>query len=250
MQPIIKSDDVLQGIPVRWIGYTPPGGDGWRKLYTEKIAPIIAENRIKAEATKRAIMERERTVSVVSTLAALIAAKGAELSSAIAAIGQKNGIVLDLAMRASGIEAGARGILKDVDSLYPSDGEFPKPYEIDEDIRFFDAFTAYIDEDVELDKVLYALFTVDLKYRVKLLRAACRMLTVVEEAREILRHSNSKVFKALKPRLDTVIDALDKSYALVGPGIRKFKKEYAKLGAEALAGMDYSVVRQKKEGKV
>ena len=245
MLDIIKSEDVLQSIPVRWIGYTPPGGEGWRKLYTEKIAPIIAENRIKAETTKKAIEERERIVAMVRSLATEIASKGAELSSVLSSIEDDNGAALDLATRASGIQAGARGILEGAGSLSLLTEDFPDTSDINEDIRFFDAFANYIDEDVELDKVLYALFTVDLKYRVKLLRAACRMLTVVEEAREILRHSNSKVFKALKPRLDTVIDALDKSYALVGPGIRKFKKEYAKLGAEALASIDYTFMKGK-----
>lgn len=245
MLSIIKSEDVLQCIPVRWIGYTPPGGEGWRKLYTEKIAPIIAENRIKAEATKKAIEERERIVAMVRSLATEIASKGAELSSVLSSIEDDNGAALDLATRASGVQAGARGILEGAGSLSLLTRDLPDTSDIDEDIRFFDAFANYIEEDMELDKVLYALFTVELKYRVKLLRAACRMLTVVEEAREILRHSNSKVFKALKPRLDTVIDALDKSYALVGPRIRKFKKAYSKEGVSALASIDHSIVQQK-----
>ena len=245
MQPIIKSDDVLQGIPVQWIGYTPPGGKGWRKLYTENLAPIIAENRAKAEAAKKAIAERERMAAKIRNLATDTAAKWVELSSALSSSGLDAVHGLAVAMRVNEIQAATKGILGGLDSFAIVPEDMPKSAEIDEDIRFFDAFSAYIDEDVELDRVLYALFTVDLKYRVKLLRAACRMLTVVEEAREILRHSNSKVFKALKPRLDTVIDALDKSYALVGPGIRKFKKAYSKEGVSALASIDYSIVQQK-----
>lgn len=247
MIEIIKCDDVLQGIPVQWIGYTPPGGKGWRKLYTENLAPIIAENRAKAEKTKKTIEERERVVTMVRSLATEIATKGAELSSVLSSIEGDNGAALDLATRASGIQAGARGILEGAGSLSLLTEDLPNTSDIDEDIRFFDAFSIYIEEDVELDRLLYAAFTVDVKYRVKLLRAAYRMLVVVEGAREVLRNSNSVVFKALKPKLDPVIESLDKSYAIVAPAIRKFKKEYAKSGAEALAGMDYSWRQQRAE---
>ena len=245
MQPIIKCNDILQGIPVQWIGYTPPGGKGWRKIYSENIAPLIAEGRIKAEKTKKAIEERECAVAMVRSLATEIATKGAELSSVLSSIEGDNGAALDLATRASGIQAGARGILEGAGSLSLLTKDLPNTSDIDEDIRFFDAFSAYIDEDVELDRVLYALFTVQLKFRAKLLRSACRMLAVVEEAREVLRHSKSMVFKALKPKLGPVIESLDKGYAIVAPAIRKFKKEYAKSGAEALASIDYTFMKGK-----
>ena len=247
MQPIIKSDDILQGIPVQWIGYTPPGGEGWRKNYSENIAPLLAESRIKAENTKKAIEERERIVTMVRSLATEIATKGAELSSVLSSIEGDNGAALDLATRASGIQAGARGILEGAGSLSLLTKDLPNTSDIDEDIRFFDAFSIYIEEDVELDRILYAAFTVDVKYRVKLLRAAYRMLVVVEGAREVLRHSNSVVFKAIRSRINPIIETLDKSYATIAPAIRKFKKEYAKSGAEALGGMDYSLLQRRAE---
>ena len=245
MLEIIKCDDILQGIPVQWIGYTPPGGEGWRRNYSENIAPLLAESRIKAEKTKKAIVERERIVTMVRSLATEIATKGAELSSVLSSIEGDNGAALDLAARASGIQAGARGILEGAGSLSLLTKDLPNTSDIDEDIRFFDAFSIYIDEDVELDRLLYAAFTVDVKYRVKLLRAAYRMLVVVEGAREVLRNSNSVVFKALKPKLGPVIESLDKSYAIVAPAIRKFKKNYAKSGAEALASIDYTFMKGK-----
>lgn len=245
MLELIKCDDILQGIPVQWIGYTPPGGKGWRKLYTENLAPIIAEYRAKAEASKKAMAERERTAAKIRNLATDTAAKWAELSSALSSAGLDVVHARAVAMRVNEIQAATRGILGGLDSFVIVPEDMPKSAEIDEDIRFFDAFSAYIDEDAELDRVLYALFTVDMKYRTKLLRAAYRMLGVVEEAREVLRHSKSMVFKALKPKLGPVIEVLDNGYATIAPAIRKFKKEYAKSGAEALASIDYTFMKGK-----
>ena len=72
------------------------------------------------------------------------------------------------------------------------------------------------------------------------------MLVVVEETRGILRNSKSVVFNALKERLAPIFETLDKSYSTVAPALRKFKKEYAKVGISALATVDYTLVPTKK----
>ena len=235
MSDIIKCEEVLNGIEVNWLKYEPPGGKGWHKLFEEEIAPILRESRAKAEKQKQFNTERLRTISRVQSLAAEILAKGNELTSAVSLLKASPEDALDLATRASGIQGGARGIFRFADSLLQVDESVIAQKDLDEDIRFFDAFDDYITADSELDKLLYAMHSVDIRYRAKILRACCRLLAVVETSREVIRNSKSTVLKLIEERIKPIFETLDKAYAVTGPHLRMMKKDYAKRGPAALA---------------
>lgn len=235
MSDIIKCEEVLNGIEVNWLKYEPPGGKGWHQLFEEEIAPILRESRAKAIKQKQHDTERLRNISRVQSLAAEILSKSNELATAITFLDAAPEDNLDLATRASGINGGARGIFKFADSLLQNDESVIAPKDLDEDIRFFDTFDDYIAADAELDKLLYAMHSVDIRYRAKILRACCRLLAVVETSREVIRNSKSTVLKLIEERIKPIFETLDKAYAVTGPHLRMMKKDYAKRGPAALA---------------
>lgn len=232
---IEQCEEILKGQPIDWVNYIPAGGDGWQRLFREEIAPTLKASREKAERTKRVIAERLRNIQRVRELAIEIQERGNELTKAAGVLAATEEDALDLATRISGIVAGARGVFNFADALQGTDAVLAKTRDIDEDIRFFDAFTAYIKADAELDRLLYALPFVTLKYRVKIFRAVLRLLNAVETNREAIRNSKSVVLKNIEPRIKPLLDILDSAYASTSPAIRRMKKDYAKRGSAALA---------------
>ena len=235
MSDIIKCEEVLGGLSVNWLDYEPSGGKTWSKVFHEGIAPVMRESRANAEKQIAYNADRLRNIAKVQSLSAEILSKANELASAITYLDAAPEDSLDLQSSTGGMLAGARRIFNFADALLSVGDAVTAQREISEDIRFFNAFDAYISADAELDKLLFAMHQVDVRYRAKILRACCRLLAVVEENREVLRNSKSVVFKNLGNRLTPIFDTLDKAYALTGKQLRRMKKKYAKNGPAALA---------------
>lgn len=235
MSETIKAEDVLQGIAVDWTDYIPPGGKDWRKVFLEHIGPGMQELRRRAEETKRAAKSRLRRIAKVQALAAEIKAKADELAAETADLDAAAEDSHDLKGRISGIQDGARGVFNFADALLAVEGHLPTMKAIDEDIKFFDAFDAYISADAELDKLLYAMHCADVRHRTKIFRACLRVLAVVEGNRETLRHSKSMAYRAVEGQIAPIFTSLDEAYAHTSPLLRKLKKDCARIGAAALA---------------
>jgi len=231
---IEKCEDVLNGIKVNWAGYEPPGGETWRKVFVEEIGPLLRKSRADAVKELEVVTQGKRTVAKVNEIVETLRAKSDELG----------GLVSTLA----GVDPMAASTMMTLQSCIDVMGRFAKHRmesdssakdiaEIEEDIKFFDAFEAMITADAELDKMLYAMLTVEDKYRVKLLRASCRMLTVVEENREVVRRTKSVVASKLKGVVAQIIATLDDAYRVTSVYLRQLKKDYAKSGIAALASL-------------
>ena len=232
---IEKCEDVLNGLKVNWAGYEPPGGETWRKVFVEEIGPLLRKSRADAVKELEVVTQGKRTVARLNEIVETLRAKSDELE----------GLVSTLA----GVDPMAASTMMTLLSCIDIMGRFAKHRmesdssakdiaEIEEDIKFFDAFEAMVEADAELDKMLYAMLTVEPKYRVKLLRASCRMLTVVEENREIVRRSKSVVFSKIAHLLKPMLDTLDEAYACTSVFLRKLKKDYGRDGIAALASLE------------
>ena len=232
---IEKCEDVLNGLKVNWAGYEPPGGETWRKVFVEEIGPLLRKSRADAVKELEVVTQGKRTVARVNEIVETLRAKSDELE----------GLVSTLA----GVDPMAASTMMTLQSCIGVMGRFAKHRmesdssaqdisEIEEDIKFFDAFEAMVEADAELDKMLYAMLTVEDKYRVKLLRASCRMLAVVEENREVVRRSKSVVANKLKGVVAQIIATLDDAYAVTSVYLRQLKKDYAKNGIAALAALE------------
>lgn len=237
MSEIIKCEDVLNGIPVDWRGYEPPGGEGWRKYYTEQVKPIfergradaeteiaslsrrIADNRVQCFAADKIKVSASQTLF---TLGTPDTPADKEICAALRDIISKCNLITEkAASKREGVEKDEKGIKV-----------------CEEDIRFFDLFREYIDADAELDKMMFAMHNVELKYRAKLLRASYKMLVLVETRREQLRHSNSVVFRETKEVLAPIFNTLDEAYAVVSVSLRMQMKDVKKNGIDALRNLD------------
>ena len=231
---IEKCEDVLNGLKVNWAGYEPPGGETWRKVFVEEIGPLLRKSRADAMKELEVVSQGKRTVAKVNEIVETLREKTDELE----------GLVTTLA----GVDPMAASTMMTLQSCIDVMGRFAKHRmesdssakdiaEIEEDIKFFDAFEAMVEADAELDKMLYAMLTVEDKYRVKLLRASCRMLTVVEENREVVRRTKSVVAAKLKGVVAQIVATLDGAYAVTSVYLRQLKKDYAKSGIAALASL-------------
>ena len=237
MSEIIKCEDVLNGIAVDWRGYEPPGGEGWRKYYDEQLKPLFAKSRIDAEAEinrcNRIIADNRSTIFAADKIKAIaeqtlsclpdsVDAADKAISAAFGNISAQCALIAEnLAARRGAIEKAEQGIKV-----------------CEEDIRFFDLFREYSDADAELDRLLFAMSMVDLKYRAKILRACVKLLNVVETRREGLRRSKSVVFKQTKTALDPIIKKLDEAYAVTGITLRLQMKDFKKNGIKALRDIE------------
>lgn len=233
MSDIIKCEDVLNGIAVDWRGYEPPGGDGWRKYYNEQLKPLFDKARSDAEKEIARLQTRiadhrvqflaadKIKISAAQTLFTLGAPKDSadkEICDALRDIISKCNLITEkAASKREEVEKDEQGIKV-----------------CEEDIRFFDLFREYIDADAELDKMMFAMHYVDLKFRPKLLRASCKMLVLVETRREQLRHSKSVVFEKTKVFLAPIFNSLDDAYEFVGVSLRAQMKAFKQRGLEAL----------------
>ena len=231
---IEKCEDVLNGLKVNWAGYEPPGGETWRKVFVEEIGPLLRKSRADAMKELEVVSQGKRTVAKVNEIVETLREKTDELE----------GLVTTLA----GVDPMAASTMMTLQSCIDVMGRFAKHRmesdssakdiaEIEEDIKFFDAFEAMVEADAELDKMLYAMLTVEDKYRVKRLRASCRMLTVVEENREVVRRTKSVVAAKLKGVVAQIVATLDGAYAVTSVYLRQLKKDYAKSGIAALASL-------------
>lgn len=232
---IEKCDEVLNGVKVNWAGYEPPGGETWRKVFVEEIGPLLRKSRADAVKELEVVTQGKRTVARLNEIVETLRAKSDELE----------GLVTTLA----GVDPMAASTMMTLQSCVDVMGRFAKHRmesdssaksiaEIEEDIKFFDAFDAMVEADAELDKMLYAMLTVEPKFRVKLLRSSYRMLLVVEENREVVRRSKSVVFSKLKGVVGSIISTLDDAYKVTSVYLRKLKKDYAKSGISALASLE------------
>lgn len=233
---IEKCEDVLNGVKVNWTGYEPPGGESWRKMFTDEIGPLLRMSRADAVKELEAATQGKRTVARVNEIVETLRAKSDELEGLLSTL-------------AGGVDPMAASSMMTLRSCVDVMGRFAKHRiesdssakdiaEIEEDIKFFDAFEAMVEADAELDKMLYAMLTVEDKFRVKLLRASCRMLAVVEESREVVRRSKSVVYSKIKHIVNPMIAAMDDAYAGTSVFLRKLKKDYAKNGIAALAALE------------
>ena len=237
MAEIIKCEDITNGIPVDWRGYEPPGGDGWRKYYVEQLKPLFAKSRKDAEAEiircNRIIADNRSTIFAADKIKAIA-------EQTLSCLPASDDPVQSAIFNAFGnIKAQCALIAEKSASKHGEIEEAEKGIkECEEDIRFFDLFREYIDADAELDKMMFAMHNVELKYRAKLLRASCKMLVLVETRREELRHSKSVVLGKTKEHLSPIFNSLDKAYAVVGVSLRMRMKDFKKNGIDALRDLD------------
>lgn len=239
MVKIEKCEDVLNGVKVNWAGYEPPGGDQWQDTFNEKIKPLLKSSRKSATMELESVNRGRKSIVRMNELVGSLREQFRELAELMDNIG--------------GVDGFAASALGTVQSALPIVGAFVKGKmdadtsdrdiaEIEEDIKFFDAFDTLMEADAELDKMLYAMFMVEEKYRVKILRASCRMLVVVEESREAIRRSKSVVYSKIRGLLNPMIEMIDKAYLFTGVYLRQLKKDYAKNGISALAALEKPAV--------
>ena len=239
MGKIEKCEDVLNGVKVNWAGYEPPGGDQWQDTFNEKIKPMLKSSRESAMRELESVNRGRKTIVRMNELVGSLREQSRELAELMDNIG--------------GVDGFAASVLGTVQSALPIVGAFVKGKmdadtsdrdiaEIEEDIKFFNAFDMLMAADAELDKMLYAMFMVEDKYRVKILRASCRMLVVVEESREAIRRSKSVVYSKIRGLLNPMIEMIDKAYLFTGVYLRQLKKDYAKNGISALAALEKPAV--------
>lgn len=240
---IEKAEDVLAGVVVNWAEYEPPGGERWRELYTEGVAPVLEKARADAILEKKRIEDGVKAASKIRKLCADIARIAGELREEVDRGTLSRDIFMSEAL--SKVEGGAAFLGRAAKTEVEIRTEYGGTGDIDEDIRFFDAFQELVDADAELDRLLFALVNIDQKYRAKVFRAACRNLSVVERAREVVRHSKSVVLDGIRPQIAPLLSMIDKSYAVVSPVMRGIKKMVAKSGASVLAELADEVGRLK-----
>lgn len=234
---IEKCEDVLNGLKVNWAGYEPPGGETWRKVFVEEIGPLLRKSRADAVKELESIMRNRRNLTRMKGVVQEIREKTEEVARILDELGfqQKPDVAVATSLALIQTNISPLEIFSSV-TLEKANSQ-KDIAEIEEDIKFFDAFEAMVEADAELDKMLYAMLTVEDKYRVKLLRASCRMLTVVEENREVVRRSKSVVSAKIKGVVAQIIATLDGAYAVTSVYLRQLKKDYAHHGIAALASL-------------
>lgn len=208
MENITNAEEFLAGMGVDWKNYTAPGGNRWAAMFKDTIAPIFAKAKRDANADLEKYRLREAKMSELQRHLQTIA------KSLVAAIEEQRRFLLN----------DKPTTLRDI-------------AEIQSDIKFMDDLERYINADRELDKLLYALYTVEIKFRAKILREALRLLKIVEGVRPGLAGSNSTIKNLISGITDPMFKTLDEAYAKCVPELRKLKKLVDKQGVAAWKGL-------------
>lgn len=238
MENITNAEEFLAGMGVDWKNYTPPGGEGWVAIFKHDIEPIFAKAKRDANADLEKYRMREARMSELQrhlqTVAKSLVAI-AEISTAAGLrtpakcpipqdVDEANGLV-------AAIEEQRRFLLNDKPTTLRDIAE------IESDIKFMNDLEKYINADRELDMLLYALYTVEVKFRNKILREALRLLKVVEGVRPELAGSSSKIKNLISHVTAPMFKTLNEAYAKCAPELRKLKKLVDKQGAAAWKGL-------------
>ena len=236
MDKIKTCEEVLGGVAVDWRGYEPPGGKSWRETF-QKIVDVLADSRKQAEKEKERLSFGIAKTNCARNAAVKVSALADEMERSIDPATLSPKILEEAKARAAEVRMAAELFANLMNGVLAADDSTDVLRDIDEDLRFYDAFELFFEADTELDKMLFALFSVDRKYRAKIFREAYRLLSVVSTEREKLRNSKSVVFLRIKPMLDKLLETLDSAYAVTAPYMKKLRKEMAKRGNSVLDEM-------------
>jgi hypothetical protein len=229
------SPEILNGIPgINWNGYEPSGGQGWHDEYVNSLRPKIDGSLVELKATA-AGYEKERT-----RLASLgkCAKEAQRLCERIQSIVADSGAAcLDPGVQ-EWLAATAR-LAGQSFSVPARDAEGFRL--ISEDIKFLSAFKEYVEADFALDRVLFALYQVDARYKMKLFRCALRMCREIDVSRAVIRNSRSLLLKYFAVGgFSDFFELMDNAYGRLSVGLRKLKKLVDRQGVSALDATEFA----------
>ena len=232
MKAEVDAEEVLRGMGVDWSRYTPPGGKEWREHFRTEMAPNIEREIANIDihlATAKAAMAQNAEVArqMAETLKTV--------KSLVSSIGSARGISNDphLATTAIALEDAAAALNARLSVLCNADADRLAVADFERDRNALAAFVSYVETDAELNKLLYAMHTVDIKYRNRILRVVLRLVKTVDEKRAELDHSVSPATKIIFDKMAEMFKNLDEAYAVLRPGLKQLKKAIEKKGEAA-----------------
>lgn len=214
---------------VSWAGYTPPGGESWRKLWDTKVKQVMLDAQagaaktlkvLKAEADGRNQVLR-RLQHMVEDLQEI---KAMQKTCGLEALQSMDEFEKVLTFNRQYVE-----VLRD-----RMENEDYRA-EVDADQKYIEGFLFYMEGDALFDRMLWALHKVEPKYRMKIFRLCRKLMTEIMATRETLRASKSKIAKVTSIVTKPIFDSLDKAYADLAPLLTKMRKIADKEGAKAFA---------------
>lgn len=234
MEQVLDAEEFLAGMGVNWKQYTPPGGEEWSTHFKTDLEPIIKKSRSDALATLAKLKEKEAKIDEMQRHFQAISKSLIALDELASGKEESSEFGLPSTIRDGQGRAMAASIEESRLALLSHKPRIAEDMaEVESDIKFMADIALYINADRELDKLLFALYTVEIKFRAKILREAGRLLKIVESVRAELRGSHSTIKAMLRERLDPIFATLDEAYAKCGPEIRKLKKVVDKHGLAA-----------------
>ena len=223
---------MLNEMGVNWKGYVPPGGTIWGLKWKQEFRPSIVKYLESAKADYERLMNEERGMKTLlenvssmrkmalesQSLAIEMPARDLELS------------LLDIHALVAEAEFHFKDHYKEAVSHIQKEREI-----VSADIRYMEAVLAYLDTDIVVDRLSYALDTVNEKFRAKLIRLIVKMLPTIESARLEIKISSAKMKEILSLMLEKILSTLDESYDYLTPCYRNMKKTLDKTGVAELS---------------
>ena len=223
---------MLNEMGVTWKDYEPPGGTVWGLKWRQELRPSIVKYLESAKADYERLMNEERGMKTLLENVASMRKMALESQSLAIEMPARDLEISLLDIHA--LVAEAEYHFKD--HYKEAVAHIQKQREIvSADIRYMEAVLAYLDTDIVVDRLSYALDTVNEKFRAKLIRLIVKMLPTIESARMEIKISSAKMKEILRPMLEKILSTLDESYDYLTPCYRNMKKTLDKTGVAALS---------------
>lgn len=223
---------MLNEMGVTWKGYVPPGGTLWGLKWKQEFRPSIVKYLESAKADYERLRDQERGMK---TLLENVASMRKTARESLSLANEMPARDLELSLLdIHALVAEAEYHFKD--HYKEAVAHIQKEREIVyADIRYMEAVLAYLDTDIVVDRLSYALDTVNEKFRAKLIRLIVKMLPTIESARMEIKISSAKMKEILGPMLEKILSTLDESYDYLTPCYRNMKKTLDKTGVAELS---------------
>jgi len=219
--------ELANGFEINWQKYTPTGGKEFHERWVEHGRDILAKYMAGAFANFKAT--QDKLANAYGVQAAIKAAQNAIVEAETYASNIDGGANPERKERISALlrEAVAAIPPVDIDALREENARSQKEAE------FANAFIEMIDLDNVLDRTIYAMYHIPMKYRAKVLREVARRCTTMEELIAKAKLALPYVPKELNEYLGTIHKEISFAWSVTFVSIRAMKRAADKHGIGA-----------------
>ena len=242
MKDLSRMPEILNGLPINWAAYEPSGGDRFRKHLNEELIPALNAAREQCQRNRDRFVANVKFISSVTDAFNSIREILPRITESVSTESEERDFSQMIGTDSRYVplnETAKDWILKAPEALKGIDA-WSKSVEmwkmhiniIDEDLKYVSAISGFLSGDQDCDMLLYAIYNVEKKFRIKVFRAAYKKEREIEEFRQVIAHTKSALKASIEPKYKVAFDGLSKYYDALLIQMKIMKKGIDQHGAE------------------